>query len=129
MKYIYSFIRKDLTHTQRIIQTLHSGFELALLIDTYGPQQPSSVVLFEVDTEEDIIDVHRYLLEKGLIANKDFYVFFEPDRNDGWTSITTRPMKGAERELFANFNLYRDERDTEQDRMGRSVLITEGRGA
>lgn len=129
MRYIYSFIRKDLTHTQRIIQTLHSGYELALHLQPFADGKPSSVVLFEVEEEADIVDIHRYLLEKGLIPDKDFHVFFEPDRNDGWTSITTRPMEGAERELFTDFDLYRDENDTEQDRMGRSVLITEGRGA
>lgn len=129
MKYIYSFIRKDLTHTQRIIQTLHSGYELALRITTYGPQRPSSVVLFEAEDENDIITIHRYLLEKGLLPDQDFHVFFEPDRDDGWTSITTRPMKGTEREIFADFKLYRDEMDTTQDERSRTVLITEGRGA
>lgn len=128
-RYIYSWIRKDLSHTQRIIQTLHSGYELALNIRPFDDGKPSSVVLFEVEDEDDIIAVHRFLLEEGFVSNKDFHVFFEPDRNDGWTSITTRPMEGLERGIFADFKLYKDENYTDEDKIQRDILIVEGRGS
>jgi len=129
MRYIYSFIRKDISHTQRIIQGIHAGFELALFLKPFEDGKPSSLVLFEVADEVELVDVHRYLLEEGLVTNKDFHIFFETDRNDGWTSICSRPMEDAERLIFKEFNLYKDEDYTEQDEIQRNILITEGRGA
>lgn len=123
MRYIYSFIRKDLSHTQRIIQSLHSGFELALHLKPFEDSLPSSVVLFEVDNEEDIVSIHRWLLKEGFIPNKDFHVFFEPDHDAGWTSITTRPFEGSERKIFENFKLYCDESDTPNDKIQRNFLL------
>lgn len=127
MRYIYHFIRKDISHTQRIIQSIHSGFEMALNLEPFEDRKPSSVVLFEVEGEAEIVEVVREMQMAGLIPDRDFHVFFEPDRNDGWTSITTRPMEGEERDWFRGYDLYTDELDTNEDLEGRT-LLTEGHG-
>ncbi len=127
MRYIYHYIRKDISHTQRIIQSIHSGYELALNLDPFEDRKPSSVVLFEVEDEAAIVAVMREMMMAGMIPDRDFHAFFEPDRNEGWTSISTRPMTGEERDWFRGYTLYTDELDTEGDLDGRT-LLTEGHG-
>lgn len=61
-KYIYLFIRKDLSRAQQIIQTAHSVDQL----DYPGMGETddiSNMVLFEIDSERELYEIANKLQE------------------------------------------------------------------
>ncbi len=101
INYIYSFIRTDLPFHQQLIQTAHSALEA-------GREHPdqngtSHLILFEADSEQDLLNIALYLTNRGI----QFHLFYEPDHNYGHTSLTTEPIYGnKQRSIFKNFTLY-----------------------
>lgn len=111
-KYYYMFLRKDLfpfgedNPAYLIIQASHAAFEIARRLPTPDPSEPPTpMVLFEVENEVQLIETMRYLRFNGLLEGSDFYSFFEPDHETGFTAICTRPFEGRQR-LFDGFRLF-----------------------
>ena len=109
-RYYYTWIRKDLTEAQRIIQTAHACYEIALRLDTPDDDTPSSMVLFEVQNQKELLKVAMFLNEK---IPGQYHLFYEPDplpderRPMGYTAIATMPFEGDERELFNSFKMFK----------------------
>lgn len=97
--FIYSWIRLDLPIYAQIIQHGHA-MERASNLSKYLEECPNTC-LFEVDDERELMAVTRYLKKHGI----EHHCFYEPDREE-YTAISTRPVKGAERQLFRGFKLY-----------------------
>ena len=110
-RYYYAWIRKDLNEAQRIIQTSHACYECALRLPKFDDGMPSSMVLFEVENQEELLEVSAFLYDN---IPGQFHIFYEPDApwDDlnsgpmGYTAIATRPFTGEERKLFSGFKLY-----------------------
>lgn len=100
--FIYSWIRLDLPVYAQIIQHGHA-MERASNLAEYRSECPNTC-LFEVDDERELIAVQRYLNKHGI----EHHCFHERDMGScgEYTAISTRPVQGAERELFRGFKMY-----------------------
>lgn len=104
--YVYSIIRKDIPLADQIVQTAHSAFhagETTQHLEILPNQDIPSLVLLQVDNEEQLQALSKKLKEKDIVHSK----FFEPDDNLGYTSITTVPVTDEQRKVFSNYRLWR----------------------
>ena len=122
--YYYCFLRRDMypfgegNPAYLIIQQSHACFEMARRLPPPEPgEPPTSMVLFEVENEEHLIKVYRWLKFNGMIENHDFHVFFEPDNETGFSAICTRPFKGRQK-MFDGFQLFGAPSGCEQKDLG-----------
>lgn len=99
--YIYTFIRNDLPHAQKIVQLGHATYEAGQKFEK--PSEIASLVLLHANNEDDLLCIATELEEKGI----EFVMFYETDTNE-YTSICTRPTTGRERNFFKRFNLYKE---------------------
>ena len=99
--YIYTFIRKDISPEQRIVQIGHACYEAGKMFDDeYGI---SNLVLLEAEDEKDLMNIAKKLDIRGI----DFYIFHEPDFNMGYSAICTRPIVcDRERNFFKRWDLF-----------------------
>ncbi len=102
MTHIYTFVRKDLTAEQKIVQIGHVCFEAGKQFT--DPSGISSLVLLESRDENDLLEIGKTLDEKGI----DYYIFFEPDFDTGYTAICTRPVREKERSIFKKWKLFKN---------------------
>lgn len=101
--HIYSIIRKDIPLADQIVQTAHSAFHAGEQYGTGVPKAIPSLILLEVKNQEELI-----ALSQKLDANEIGYnMFFEPDDDFGYTSLTTMPLNQHSRKLFSNLRLWR----------------------
>lgn len=103
MSYIYTFIRKDLSPEQRIVQIGHACYEAGKKFqDNLGV---SSLILLEAENEEDLKSISEKIDKKGI----SYYMFFEPDFGPmGYSALCTEPI--TERNLqnfFRQWRLYK----------------------
>lgn len=106
--YIYSIIRKDIPLADQIVQTAHSAFHAGEGTQARRPlldHDIPALVLLEVKNQEELIALSVKLDAHDIIHS----MFFEPDDNYEYTSITTEPVSGDQRKLFSNFRLWRAE--------------------
>jgi len=102
MSYIYTFVRKDLSPEQKIVQIGHACHEAGKRTPDKGI---SSLVLLAAENEQDLKNIAEELDMKGI----DHYAFFEPDFGPmGYTAICTRPIsEKREQRLFRKWKLYK----------------------
>ena len=100
--YIYTFIRRDITPEQRIVQIGHACYEAGKRFKE--PDQISNLVLLDAKNETDLKDIARKLDARGI----DFYIFHEPDDDMGHSAICTRPITDhRERAIFRKWDLFK----------------------
>lgn len=101
--YIYTFIREDIPHEQKIVQLGHACHEAGKLLPYIEHKQISSLILLSAENEDHLKDIADRIDCAGI----DFSIFFEPDIN-AYTAICTRPIVSAkERAFFRRWDLYR----------------------
>ena len=100
--YIYTFVRKDISYEQRIVQIGHACYEAGKIFqDNVGI---SNLILLSAEDGEDLINIANEIQEFGI----DFFIFFEPDNDMEYSAICTRPVISTEeREFFRKWPLYR----------------------
>ena len=103
MSYIYTFVRKDLSSVQRIVQIGHACYEAGKRFrDSKGI---SSLILLSAENEEDLKDIADKISRRGI----EFYMFYEPDFGPmGYSALCTEPI--ADRNLqnfFRRWGLFR----------------------
>lgn len=99
--YIYTFIRKDLSTAQKIVQLGHATWEAGLVFEK--PEVTASLVLLHANDESSLLGIAENLDAKGI----EYVMFFEPDINS-YTAICTRPVYTKnERSFFKRWDLYR----------------------
>lgn len=101
MSHIYTFIRKDISPEQRIVQIGHACFEAGKRF--MNPPGISSLILLEAQDEQDLLEIGKKLDERGI----DYYMFFEPDFGMGYSAICTRPLGERERSFFKKWKLFK----------------------
>lgn len=99
-KYIYLFIRDDLTHPQQIIQAAHAT---ELVAKTLPPNSPVCHMV--------LIGCKDLMQLESTAADLDFEgiaykMFYEPDIGQH-TAIATLPISGDARKLFKHYRLKR----------------------
>jgi len=107
VKFIYCFIRKDLSEAQRIIQLAHAAFEAG---KCYGGEElPPSICLFEVSDEKELLNAAKFIKKHKI----RYQMFFEPDNRGHFTAIVSEPISDlGQRALFSDFCMFRSENDT-----------------
>lgn len=103
MSYIYTFIRKDLSPEQRIIQIGHACYEAGKKFrDEHGI---SSLVLLSAENEEDLKSIADQIGRRGI----DFYMFYEPDFGPmGYSALCTEPISDRRlQNFFRRWKLFK----------------------
>lgn len=101
--YIYTFIRKDISPAQQIVQLGHACHEAGKLLSKDEHRYVSSLILLVANDEADLKSIARKIDCAGI----DFHMFFEPDMNS-YTAICSRPVVAdRERQFFRKWDLYR----------------------
>lgn len=99
--YVYSFIRTDIPFEQQIIQSAHSALEAGRHLRK--PDSISHLVLLQVQDEPELVSISEMLRSFDI----KHHLFFEPDNNMGYSSLTTEPIEHkALRKIFSKFPLY-----------------------
>lgn len=100
--YIYTFIREDISPEQRIVQIGHACYEAGKSFrDNCGI---SNLILLSAQDEKDIKSIMRKMDRRGI----EFYAFYEPDNEMGYSAICTRPVVDEkERAFFRKWDLFR----------------------
>jgi hypothetical protein len=98
--YMYLWVRGDLSHPAQIVQTCHAVDELA---KRYQSDGTNHMVLCHADNEEHLLSIADYLDDNGI----DYEMFREPDMDNQYTAIATKPLRGREREPLRIFKLKR----------------------
>ena len=100
--YVYTYIRTDLPIEQQIIQASHSALEAGR--ELKKPDKVSHLILLEAKSEADLLTIANELSERDI----KFSLFYEPDYNRGYTSLTTEPLiTNTERSYFQKHRMYR----------------------
>ena len=85
--YCYTFIRTDLPIEQQIVQAAHSAMESGR--EFPAPATPTHLILLEAKSQSQLEHIAADLRERNI----KFSLFWEPDWNRGYTSLTTEPLK------------------------------------
>lgn len=102
--YIYTFVRKDISHAQKIVQLGHACHEAGKLLPHSEHPDVSTMILLAAEDEDDLKSISRQIDCAGI----DHYMFFEPDNEMGYSAICTRPItSNRERAFFRKWDLYR----------------------
>lgn len=104
-RYIYILVRRDIPTSAQIIQVAHAVDRIALRQPF--ADDPANVVLFEVEDENQLLQAYMQLRECGLTPSEDFEIFYDTAWPKGFNAIASRPMIGEERNIFAEYSLYR----------------------
>lgn len=104
---MYCFIRADLPIEQQIVQAAHSALEAGR--DLGKPSSNSRLILLEAKSQDQLLKISQRLAAAGI----KFRMFYEPDHNRGYTSITTEPISQDEdRAFFKKYTLYKFKAET-----------------
>lgn len=100
--YIYIFIRKDLSNSQKIVQACHSVVDLAKnnLFDNHP-----YIIILGVKDELSLLRESYRISELTKIKP---YSFREPDLNNQLTSVAFLTKNDEERAFFKKYNLLND---------------------
>ena len=99
-KYIYVFVRQDLSLAQQLVQASHAAHEAGL---HHNPSKTtSSVIIFGTSNKEELENLFAKYKQ-----NLQCYPFFEPYKDVGLTSFATEPIPEEKRNLFKQFKLWK----------------------
>jgi len=87
---------------QQIVQAAHSALEAGRELGS--PTDPSHLILLEAKNEAELLKVSDEIAQRGI----KFRLFFEPDDNRGYTSLTTEPLyTNDQRAYFRKQRMYK----------------------
>jgi hypothetical protein len=102
-KVVYVFLRKDLGHTQRIVQAAHVCMEVGRRFPL--PDERYRIIILGIRSEAKLSDVSKELCEHDI----QHLEFQEPDMDMQRTAIATEPLDGEKAKLFARYRLLENE--------------------
>ena len=98
---MYVFVRTDLSHAQRAVQSAHAAVEVA----RQGHVPPSdlipNLVILGIESESELESIADSLVPLSI----PFVAFREPDLGDSLTAVATAPVSHAMRRHFRRFKL------------------------
>jgi hypothetical protein len=99
--YTYVIVRKDIAPVHRMVQVGHAALEAGFRFKQ--PEVISYLVLLEVKNELELKAAALYLELRDI----DFYMFFEPDNDMGYSAICTKPLfERRDKNIFKKWELY-----------------------
>lgn len=85
-----------------MVQLAHSALEAGR--DLGKPLTPSHLILLGAKSEAHLLDIAQALTLQEI----KFSLFYEPDYDTGYTSLTTEPLYSeAARKYFKKFSLFK----------------------
>ena len=84
------------------MQLAHSALEAGRRFGNPGGET-THLILLEAKSESHLLQIAAELKEAGI----EHELFFEPDDDRGWTSLTTKPLLAHERKPMFKYKLYR----------------------
>lgn len=103
-KYVYLFIRRDLSNPQKIVQSCHAAMEMSRHHMNTEDEHPSLVVI-GIKSEEKLKNASSRIQGLGI----DIKEFYEPLFDNQLTSFATAPVGEEIREHFKKYNLIKEE--------------------
>lgn len=98
---IYTFIRRNIPIQQQLVQAAHSAAQAGA--EFLNPKHIPSLIMLDANDQCHLLEVAQYLCKNGI----KFHMFFEPDNQMGYSSITTEPVTLEQRQIFSQFKLWR----------------------
>ena len=98
-KYIYVFVRQDISLPQQLVQSNHASI---LLSQTHKIEGTPNLILIGVRDICELENVRYRLLGSGY----DFVMWSEPDYDMGETAIATVPLDQSQRMIFSQYRLW-----------------------
>ena len=101
---IYVFVRRDLSHPQRVVQVGHALVE-AQKNFPYKGEHPYIIVL-GVKSEKKLCEALDFLQDRSIMC----VGFREPDRGNELTAIATAPLPKTEetKSIFKKYQLLKE---------------------
>lgn len=97
----YTFIRTDIELQHQITQACHSAIQAGA--EFLNPSQIPFLITLQAKDENHLQEISLFLKQKGI----RYHMFFEPDNNMGYSSITTEPLSIEQSKALSNFKLWR----------------------
>ena len=101
-KYIYIFVRTDLTIPQIAVQACHAAIESSRQHLTPDLEHPH-IVLCGIESESKLFEAHNRIQSFGF----ECCVFYEPDLNNSLTAFATELVDESCKRYFKKFQLLR----------------------
>ena len=99
---MYTFIRTDLPIEQQIVQAAHSALEAGR--DLGKPDSESNLILLGIRDQDSLLQVAERLKFNDI----KYSLFYEPDDDCGYTSLTTEPLfDRSKRRVLSKYSLYK----------------------
>lgn len=87
---------------QQIVQAAHSALEAGRELG--NPTTTSHLILLEAKSQDALMRIADELKQQDI----RFHLFYEPDYDRGYTSLTTEPITdNGKRKYFSKHSLYR----------------------
>ena len=98
-KYVYIFVRQDISIPQQLVQASHAAHESGLAHS--ASTSLNSIVIFGAKDKPEL----ESLLDR-FRAEIDCHAFFEPYKDTGLTAFATPPLPESKRDIFKGFKLW-----------------------
>lgn len=99
--YAYTFVRKDIPIQHQLVQACHSALEAGSEFKKAG--MIPNMILLEARDQSFLIETSKFLDEHNI----KHHMFWEPDNDLGYTSITTEPLNNEEKKKLSIFKMWR----------------------
>ena len=100
--YSYVLVRKDLSHSQRVVQSCHAIQEVTM--ENPEAYKNTHMIVLQVENESHLKEVTQQLGRFKRVLK--FHTFFESDDDVGFTALATSPITNRYvRNFFSNFEL------------------------
>lgn len=94
-------MRTDISLQQQLVQSSHAALEAGLKNNNQY-SETSSIIIFQIDNEKQIIQELEYIQSLGIECAS----FYEPYQNTGITAFATLPIFENQRHYFKKYNLW-----------------------
>lgn len=101
MQRCYTIIRTDIAIEHQITQACHSAIQAGA--EFLNPKDIPFLITLSIDDKDSLIKTADHLTAKGI----KFHMFFEPDNDMGYSSITTEPLNKEQSKALSKFKLWK----------------------
>lgn len=101
-QYMYVAVRRDLSHSQQVVQAAHAAIEASKRYHLSSHYHPS-VIILGVKSETTLDNFRNYVHDMGF----HYETFREPDRNNESTAVAVFPVSQDQKAMFKKFQLLR----------------------
>lgn len=97
----YTLIRTDIAIEHQITQACHSALQAGA--EFLNPKDIPYLITLSIPSKDDLLKTAGHLNEKGI----KFHMFFEPDNDMGYSSITTEPLSKEQARYLSKYKLWK----------------------